>query len=68
MAQFRITDPTINADYGLFEATTALAALDRFAQRMGWNDYADYLAVGARYSGTRTLDASPVAVPMMLAA
>lgn len=60
MARFIVIDPTVNAYCGAYEAPNAAAALDAVAQRMGWTDYADYLAGAAKHSGVRTLQAHAV--------
>jgi len=57
LIKVRVTDPTINANYGIIPATNAAAALDIVARRMGWNSYDEYTAAAAKHSGTRTLKA-----------
>lgn len=57
MTSFRVTDPTIGADYGIIPASNSRAALDAIARRMGWDSYAEYTAAAANHSGTRTLEA-----------
>lgn len=57
---FRVIDPTINADYGTVQASTGTDALNHIARKMGWRDYAEYAAAAAKHSGTRTLVATEV--------
>lgn len=57
MTKFYVTDPTINANYGIIPAANAGAALDIVARRMGWAGYEDYAAAAANHNGTRTLEA-----------
>lgn len=55
MTKFYVTDPTINANYGIIPAANAGAALDIIARRMGWIGYDEYTAAAANHNGTRTL-------------
>jgi hypothetical protein len=59
MAQFRITDTAIKADYGMVEASDSTDALNRYARLMNWDSYADFLAVGIRFTGIGALTAEP---------
>lgn len=60
MPDFRIIDPTINADYGVMSAESRTAALDAFVRRMGWADYSEFAEAGHRHGGKRTLWAAEV--------
>ncbi len=62
MFKFCVTDPTINANYGVVQATNEDTALDAVAGKMGWNSYDEYTAAAANHSGTRTLLAVKVKV------
>lgn len=62
MTNFKVTDPTINANYGTIPAANAGAALDTVARRMGWKSYAEYTAAAANHNGTRTLEAEEMKV------
>lgn len=57
---FRITDPTINADYGTVQARASTYALDQLARKMGWKSYDEYAAAVANHNGVRTLIATKV--------
>ena len=59
---FRVTDPTINANYGCYYARTPTEALGPLARTMGFKNYRDYAATAANHNGVRTLEAVEVKV------
>lgn len=67
MARFLITDPEINARWGIVDAPNELVALNVAARRMGWADYADLADAAERHraTGIRLLEAEEVSRPAL---